>query len=123
MGPKSGIGNDTKQAAKRLYYRFQLANNFVEPVLSIFAPIRTWSASFSTVSGCCIFTTTRENETTFRWYFTGFPIRSYAAFDGAAISECSKREGYEQSAVCCACCRFAERVRCMGVGAAAEVAS
>jgi hypothetical protein len=63
------------------------------------------------------------NETTFRRYFTAFPIRKLRGFRWRRDIECSKREGYEQSAVCCECCRFAERVRCMWVrAAAAEIA-
>jgi hypothetical protein len=37
MGPKSGIGNNTEQPAKRLYYKFQFANDFVGQVLAIAA--------------------------------------------------------------------------------------
>ena len=102
MGPKSEIGNDTKQAAKRLYYRFQLANDFVQPVLSIFAPIpiRTRSASFTTVSRCSIFTTTRKMRQHFGGISRHFQSAGYAAFDGAAILNAARE-------------RAMSRVRCV----------
>jgi hypothetical protein len=79
MGPKGGIGNDTEQPAKRLYYKFQIASDFVGPVLTITAAMRDIECKLHHGSSLLYFMAARKNAKTSSRYFMAFPIRSYAA--------------------------------------------
>jgi hypothetical protein len=54
MGPSSGIEDNTGNRQNVYITNFQFASDFVEPVLTIIAPMRTSSASFTMVLRCCI---------------------------------------------------------------------